>query len=212
MTSPDMPAAIPAIREQRGYRLDGLTDRDVLVFKSMVRLLGHRTQHEWVYSPLSTELSVVADGLPAAQVASVMAQQILTLGVHNVHRHSYLRLPVHANELEAELNRLGLMIAPAPKAAPALSAEPTETRPMRMLRWPPASQLTTLSRVRLATLMSGKPMTIYELQQRSKENLAVCTAFFKDLKQMDLLVPVVTAQPQAVAYTANTPPRSLPVI
>jgi hypothetical protein len=206
MSQLDAAANVTPARHERSYCLEGLPDREVLVFKSMVRLLGHRTACAWVYSPLSTELRVVADGLPATALHSALAQQVLTLGAGNVKRQSYLRLPLHANELEAELNRLGALIAPTNKtAAAALVAD--AAKPMRMLRWPPATVLTTTTRVRLATLMAGKPLAVGELQQRSKENLAVCTAFFDDLRQLNLLIPAVTLPAATTTHAESTDQR-----
>jgi hypothetical protein len=202
MSQADAPAPATHPRQERSYSLDGLPDREVLVFKSMVRLLGHRTHFAWVYCPSSTELRVVAEGLATAALQAALTQQVLTLGAGNIKRQSYLRLPLHANELEAELNRLGALISPVNQTTAAV-ATAASTTPMRMLRWPPASLLTTSTRVRLATLMAGRPLTMAELAQRSKENLAVCTAFFDDLRQLNLLMPVATVSPSAMA---STPP------
>lgn len=200
MSPTDTNASAARARNERSYSLDGLAARDALVFKSLVRLLGHRTNDVWMYLPSSTELHVVADGLPVSASRSTFVQQVLTLGVGNVKRHAYLRLPLHANELETELNRLGALITPRQKTA-ASEWVADDSTPMRMLRWSPAAILMTTTRVRLATLMAGKPLTIAELQQRSKENLAICAAFFDDLRQLNLLIPAATVQPTAIAST-----------
>ena len=212
MSPTDTAAMAAAARHQRSYSLEGLPDREVLVFKSMVRLLGHRTDCQWVYSPHSTELRVVADGSRASSTQSPLVQQVLTLGAGNVQRQSYLRLPLHANELEAELNRLGALIAPVTKASRTLTFESTEATPMRMLRWPPTSLLMTTTQMRLATLMAGKPSTLRELQQRSGENLAACTAFFNGLRRLDLLVPATAALPPALAHMQPAALKMLPQI
>ena len=141
----------------------------------------------------------MADGLPAPSTASPAVQQVLMLGVGNVQRQSYLRLPLHANELEAELNRLGTLIAPVKKVASTVPLETSEGVPMRMLRWPPATLLTTASHMRLATLMVGRPLALHELQHRSGESLAECIAFFNSLKHLDLLVPAATASSSTLA-------------
>ena len=213
MSPTDTAAIAAAARHERSYSLEGLPDREVLVFKSMVRLLGHRTHCQWVYSPFSTELRVMADGLPtASSTQSPLVQQVLTLGAGNVQRQSYLRLPLHANELEDELNRLGVLIAPVMKASTTLTFEFDEATPMRMLRWPPAGLLTTTTHMRLATLMAGKPSTLRELQQRSGENLAACTAFFNGLRRLDLLVPATAALPPALAHMQPAALKMLPQI
>ena len=207
MSQADAYALASPARHTRTYSLDGLPEREALVFKSMVRLLGHRTKDAWSYSPSSAELHVVADNMSVFALQSTLARQVLTLGVGNVKRQSYLRLPLHANELEAELNRLGALIFPMDGACSTLPEIPFETMPMRMVRWPPAGLLTTTTRVRLATLMAGKPLTLGELQQRSKENLATCTAFFADLRQSNLLTPVaaLAASKAAQLQTSKKP-------
>ena len=205
MSLTDTAAIAVAARHERKYSLEGLPDREVLVFKSMVRLLGHRTLYEWVYSPLSGELRVVADGLPAISVQSPFVQQVLTLGAGSIQRQSYLRLPLHANELEAELNRLGALIAPIKKADANLAPTSIKTTTMRMLRWPPAIVLTTTTNMRLATLMAGKPLTLHELQQRSGVSLAMCAAFFDALNRLDLLVPAAVTSLSATATPLNMP-------
>ena len=194
---------------KRSYSLEGLVSRDALIFKSMVRLLSHRTQHVWQYAPHSTELRVVAQRLSVADNPPKYAQHVLTLGTTNVKRHMYLQMPVHAKDLEAALNQAGALISPTNPAARVSSAAPLETTPMRMLRWPPDTVLTSTARVRLATVMSSKPLTAAQLQQRSGQSLAVCSAFFNDLNQMGLLVPFVRAPTPAMLTTQPDPPLGM---
>lgn len=181
------------VKNERSYSIEGLVNRDVLIFKSMLRLLSHRTAHVWLYVPYSTELRVVAEGVTVDVDPLKCAQQVLTLGTATVKRQLYLQMPLHANELETALNQVGAMITPVNHVVGFMPVAPVGTMPMRMLRWPPAALLTTTARVRLATLMAGKPLTLAELQKRSRENLAVCTSFFDDLKQANLLVPLASA-------------------
>ena len=206
----DTAAVAAAAKQERTYSLEGLPDREVLVFKSMVRLLGHRTQCQWVYSAHSTELRVVAEGLRAPSMQSPVAQQVLTLGAGTLSRQSYLRLPLHANELEAELNRLGVLIAPSNKALTALQQEFSESTPMRMLRWPPASFLMTTTHMRFAALMASKPLTLHELQQRSGENMSACSAFFNGLRHLELLVPAARPSSPTPADTQLAAPKLPP--
>lgn len=189
---PEPPGDEVAAKNVRHFSVEGLLDREVLVFKSMVRLLGHRTNYAWVYSPVSTELRVVAEGWPLPGASPSIFQQVLVLGHTNAKQHGYLCMPLHACELEVELNRLGALIAPANRALGTCQSLPVNNTPMRMLRWPPACVLTTSMRIRMATVMAGKPLTLQELQRRSGENLAVCAAFFEDLQRLDLLVPAGT--------------------
>ena len=207
--------AVPE-KNERSYSLQGLPDRDALVFKSMVRLLSHRTKYTWVYSPSSTELLVMAEGKPPPAGQPMVSQQLLTLGTASLKRPSYLQIPLHANDLEIELNRLGALIVPTSQSAREIEVEHSKMTAMRMTRWPPATVLTSSARVRMATLMVGKSLTIVELQQRSKEKLVVGMAFFDDLKKIHLLTPVVAAPTaivpvQPVASTDPMLARKSPV-
>lgn len=198
MNLADNPQASAAPKGVRKFSIEGLPAREELVFKSLVRLLSHRGRFEWVYSPSSSELRVVADG---SKPDPQGAQQTLTLGVHDVKRAGYLCMPLRATELEAELERLGALIRPARRLqsspeAPGNMTPPAAapTEPMRMLRWPPGWMLGQPGRLQLATWMTGKPMTVYALAQKSGESLAVCTAFFDDLTQAGLLASAIKVQ------------------
>jgi hypothetical protein len=73
---------------------------------------------------------------------------------------------------------------------------------MRMLRWPPARLLVAPGRLRLATLLTGRPSTVYDLQQDSGESLAACRVFFDDLTTAHLLMPAPTPTLIALERTA----------
>lgn len=62
-----------------------------------------------------------------------------------------------------------------------------------MLRWPPNALLAGPGRMRLATLMTGRPLSVDDLQQRSGESLTLCRTFFDDLTKLDLLLPAPAA-------------------
>lgn len=217
-------------KSERSYSIEGLSEREGLVLKSMMRLLSHRTECVWVYRQESSELKVVSDQVGAAHAAMPWAQQVLTLGVIDSKRVAYLRLPLHANELEAELNRLGRLIVPNNNHIAVLSTAPgrvaarlieelgclperkPETEAMRLLRWPPASLLATPDRVRMATLLISSRLSLYALQQRSGASFDACALFFEDLKKANLLtIPAQVTEPlaraaQPVAPGASDPP------
>lgn len=210
MIQPDTPTSEAHPKGERSYSLEGLSARDSLVFKSMVRLLGHRTKYAWVYLPLSIDLKVVADGLPLTALTLPIAQQLLTLSTSSANRQGYLRLPLHANELEQELNRIGDLIIPANMAQTTAAVMPLDaSAPMRMLRWPPATLLVPPTRMRLATLLTSKAMSLDELTQRSALPLPLCRAFVEDLQRAKLLqisaiAPIyMPATPKAAPKTAR---------
>jgi hypothetical protein len=205
-----------ADKSERRYGIEGLSDREALVLKSMIRLLDHRTHHTWKYAPSNTELMVVSEKRRAAGKPVMCAQQVLTLGVASSNQLGFLCMPVHARELEAELNRLGALIVPVNRTAPVPSEAAGTTRPsgleaqpMRMLRWPHSALLREPGRMRLATLMTGKQMTIEGLQRSSGESLAACSAFFEALQEANLLVPGHKAPSAPLAPLAIGPQAML---
>ena len=224
MSLPIAPNDALAHRSARKFSVSGLNSREELVLKSFIRLLDHRTQHAWQYAPLTAELCFVAEGAKQSQLQLQtqqvqQPQQILTLGTNSSNRLGYLQMPLRAHELEAELNRLGVLIVPQNQAVqPSLDAPSTvpdkslEIQPMRMLRWPPLALLKAPGRMRLATLMTGQQMTVYNLQQSSGESLAECRAFFDELRAANLLAaaPGARLPPQAgaqIVTPASPPPQ-----
>jgi hypothetical protein len=195
------------------YSVHGLPVREVLMLKSMVRLLIHRTPHHWVYSAQSSQLRVMAENIPAAQAAmhAHAAQHLLTLGTlttANHQRPGYLCLPLRASELERELNRLGVVINTTLQARQAAAMEvelPGHIEPVRMLRWPPTHLLQAPGRLKLATLMTGQSLTVEALQLRSGQPLVACKNFLDDLQSGHLL------QTEKPAFAATQPASALPV-
>jgi hypothetical protein len=106
-----------------------LPAREELLFKSLVRLLDHKTHQSWLYFPHCTnvraDLLIVAKGIiPPADVSqNGSLQQVLTLAVSGSTRDFFLCLPLRANELEAELNRLGGLIQGALMTGRAITVD-----------------------------------------------------------------------------------------
>ena len=181
-----------ALRPTLGFALEGLSGRDETLFKAIVRLLDHRTKQRWVYRPASPDLRVVCDSgfvPPAAADAEVVAPDIdapppllLTISAtpHGAHCLSF---PLRADALEAELNSLGVERMKACGFGPV--AFPGST--VQLLRWPPAHLLGTPERVRLATLMTSKPVTLAWVQQRAGLPPAACAQFFAELHDAGVL-------------------------
>ncbi|HSV46505.1 MAG TPA: hypothetical protein VLJ58_12040 [Ramlibacter sp.] len=191
-------AAGDAARQTMVFSLEGLAERDEVLFKSFVRLLDHRTRHRWVQrtEQPQADLRIVAQGhaLPASDAAGA---PVLVLGAQHRGGH-FLSLPIHADALETQLNLLGELIglargrrgpvsAPAPLAALPPATAPAGPQAVRLLRWPAAELLRSPDRIRLATLMTGRPLGIEELQLRTGISAARCAAFVQELRAAGLL-------------------------
>lgn len=222
-----MSQANQPVRERAvlSFSVEGLTAREELLFKSYVRLLDHRSVHGWLYSAqpmhlradFKVDLRVVTDGLDITLIPQ--AQQLLTLGTIDRKRDAYLCLPLRANELEEAMNRQGALILSSRAAlTPPGSTEPTGTsahvyinlnETVRLLRWPPASLLGSPGRMRLATLMTGQPLTLAALQQRSGQPTQSCVEFVSDLKQAGCLGSLPSTAP---AQRPIAKPGAAPVV
>ncbi len=200
------------------YSIEGLPAREELLFKSMVRVVGHKTCHEWLYSPQSPYLQVISEAISAGGgVAGLRkSQQVLVLGITRRDHHGFLGFPLRPDDLVAELDRLGNLmhaVSTMHEQPPTLTdlahSVPAEATAVRLTRWPPAELLAAPGRIKLATLMTGRPMTIYNLQQSSGQSLAVCQDFMDALRNAKLLdvgnaatrpsapsVPILAAAPQ----------------
>lgn len=207
------------------FSIDGLSAREELLFKSFVRILSHRTHHTWLYSPihdgreasLTADLTVLAEDrhLSAQRPENTAAKPFLVLGHINYGKQGYLCLPLNPNELELELNRQGDLILKN-RSSPALQTpngsglavgikSSNWTGQLRLLRWPPPNLLGSTIRIRLATLMTGQPLTLIALQKRSGLPEQVCIDFVTDLNRLGLLSQHFPDAQQQAAVRPNPP-------
>jgi hypothetical protein len=183
-------AAHPALKSQRAllsFSVEGLPPREELLFKSLVRLLDHRTHQHWAWRAGPADLRVVGEKLPP--VGDAPAVPVLAVGQTDPQRGGhFLALPLHADALEQTLNRLGAMVVHARGLGlAAAEADLAEDDEFRLLRWPPAALLEAPHRIRLATLMTGRPTSLGVLRQRSGLGVQECLDFIADLRRSGLL-------------------------
>ncbi len=170
------------------FSIEGLPARDELLFKSLVRLLDHRTHQHWAWQVEGADLRVVGDR--AAVLSAEAADSplppvpLLTVGDTPPPRGPFLRLPLHADALEAMLNRLGAMVVHARELGLAASAERgARGEEYRLLRWPSVALLDSPVRMKLATLLASRPSTLTALQQRSNASAQECADFIAALER-----------------------------
>jgi hypothetical protein len=179
-------------RPSLSYSIQGMSARDELLIKSFVRLLNSRCEHNWRYSAQTAQLHMMSDSWAAKLAATRPAktksvQPILVLGDMPSARENYLCMPLRVEEVLGMLNLLGSQLASSSPAVVAAQGPDWETDAVRLVRWPPAQLLGSLGRMRLATLLTGKPLRLADLQQRSGQPLADCTAFLHALGGAGLL-------------------------
>jgi hypothetical protein len=207
-------AEICSLGYERTFSIQGLSAREELLLKSMVRLLGGKTAHHWHYSAESDQLRVRGQGYglsPSTRQHDV--QQTLILGIATTPRQGMLNLPVLAHELQAELNRIGSLIKPAAPAASSLAAaaqaspnqndqnpaDASGVAGQKLRQWPAPELLAQTGRIRLATLLTSRYMTLEQLHRISGQPWDHCKSFLQDLGRAKLLI-------SAVQTTTNTTP------
>lgn len=198
------------------FSVQNISAREELLLKSVLRLLDHRCEQAWAYQPGTggpgADLVIAGEGTPPKLNLSGrgMPQHLLVLGISaQASRPAFLRMPLRADELEAELNRLGGLIcqqlaagaskapgadrpaapnAPAPTSLESKQLDgAAQQAPIKLLRWPSANLITTRDRMRLATLMTGQPITLVALAARSGVAIEVCREFASDLGKAGFL-------------------------
>ena len=201
------------------FSIHGLSARDETLFKSYLRLLDHRTEQHWEHQQDQADVRVVADGvalLPGdAATAGIDARWQLTVGATARELRHFVCVPFRADQLESELNILGALVmagrahvhAAPPATVQHAVAATAGGEMLRLLRWPSAAMLQTPERLRLATLMSGRPFTAASLIARAGHAADACAALIADLRSAGLLVSVA-AMAQAPAAAAQPAPAT----
>ena len=215
------------------FCVEGLSAREELLFKAFVRLLDHLTHQHWSYQPPAAhqriDLLVVADGAEPtySKIPNIQLQPVLRLGSAAADGHGYLTWPLRSNALENELNRLGalttsqrgelhgqVLFSGAATNTPLATGDTTKDL-MRLQKWPPSRLLSGTGRMRLATLLTGKAMSLGELVTRSALPLQVCKAFVDELQSAQLLLSVgitATQTPVLKPEPALQPKTTLPKV
>ena len=211
-------------RTELSFSLDGLSAREELLIKSFIRILNHRTLQVWTYSPLpygqldglKADIQIISeDKLPGnIQPESLSQKAILVLGHVNRRLPGFLCLPLNAIEIESELNRVGAQVLSARNSNPQHTSliNRDEAQMLRLIRWPPTNLLGSPARIKLATVMTGKAMTLETLQKHSGQSEQLCRDFLLDLQRMGLLSNLrvdTEHKPKPAAIRSITPPIQL---
>ncbi len=211
---PSMTAPAAASRPRRpllSFSVEGLPARDELLFKSLVRLLDHRTHQHWDWQVDDADLRVVGDKLsaPPEQDPAERPVPLLTIGDTPPPHGPFLRLPLHADALEAMLNRLGAMLVHARElglaaASRSRSEQVARGEEYRLLRWPSSTLLDTSLRMKLATLLATRPATPQALQQRSGASARECAEFIAVLERAGFVASTGTSSASGAGGFAHS--------
>ena len=195
-------------RTRLTFSVEGFSPREEVLFKSLVRVLDHITIHKWIYQPASAEyrvdLLVVAEGRYPTYclLPQSVAQPVLSVG-NGPERDMVFSWPLQPHKLSDTLNRVGARAvdhqanSSTSSFMPQSAADGDASQLFRLKQWPPSKYLVGTGRMRMATLLVGREMSLGELQHRSALPLAACRAFTTELQQTNLLiVTLCEAAPQ----------------
>lgn len=207
-------ASTSAVRRATlGLSVEGLAPRDELLLKSLVRLLDHRTLHQWAFHAERCDLRIVGEG--AGHVPQAMPPLPGEPAVLRAARagagHLGLSLPLNPDALEQALNRAGAAIVEARRAAEERAAQPIldDGRAFQLGSWPPSDLLRGPGRLALATLLVSRPCTVSQLQMRGCAERSACLAFLNELQRAQLL-RVDESAPRTASAIAPAPAPALP--
>ena len=208
-----------ADRSSLTFSVEGLHAREELLFKAFVRLLDHLTHQQWTYFPAAADaradLLVVADGVEPtySRNPGQSPQAVLRLGTTGANGNGVLSWPLKPDALEKELNRVGGQVARqrSSKDVLVMSTPDTAQGLMRLQQWPPTKLLNGTGRMRLATLLTGKAMSLDELVFRSALPLPLCKIFVDELQRANLLQLTASAPKPALASPAAIAPPKVPL-
>jgi len=194
------------------FGLHGLNDREALLFKSCMNIISSRTRHQWVWRKNVVNLLVLTDDTVGQLSESFKTLPIICIGdkIPTIRRgdgrHEYLARPLRPMDILSCVDRLGDMIIRNGSVEIDLRAiSNTTMAAVRLRRWPPVQLLSDTYRTRLATLLTGQPVTLTWLQQRSGAPASVCTDFLAELERADLLESTyITTLPKVAINTAAT--------
>ena len=186
--------------------------------RALVKLLaiGNEDEFPWTFADTAPYDVIVVDAaspaVGSAQLQSLSRATFL-LGADTAQTSSTVHVlarPLRAEQLSHRLNdiqtRLGTVSLAAPSSPSLTVAAELKQLDLRykLRRWPPTPALRgDAARVRMATLLSRRAMTISELASVSQQSQERCQVFVQLLQSMTLIDVVSLAPDGAVA--AGTP-------
>ncbi|MCY1165357.1 hypothetical protein D9M73_52630 [compost metagenome] len=200
-TMPDSSHGARASTPAFTYTLRRIPPRDEIVFKSVVRVLQGKTRHTWQHTDAAdADLVVMGMQVPGQQagflhVAGHALIQVSTMaGAVGADFHG-LTLPLRIADVIDYLDGAGDEIAshmarpagPGVVQAAAAVHVPFNQR-VSLTRWPELALLQGDVRyLKLATVLTGLPVSITELAARTQFPLQLCQTFVDALKASGLV-------------------------
>lgn len=194
-----MPATVA--NNHYSYTLRQLAPRDELVFKSVVRVLQGKTRHQWQHTDdrQTADLVLMGDHLSdfAPLTEDLAGRCVIHVSATAGYGFHGLSLPLRIADVIAQMDKAGDEIARrSGNRAPATSTTTVTTvtasrdgdadlsaQRVALTRWPePALLQRDIRFLKLATALTGQPVSIVELAARTQFPIQLCQGFVDTLK------------------------------
>ena len=196
MTSSSPPAA-PVLRLGT-YKLPAA---ETALIQTLLRLYAQNTASHWIYASAPPYDALLADGSTAegqSPTLDRLAPIVLRLARRSENTtHDLLERPIRPDRFQQWLQTIEQKLLA--QAARAKRENPTR---YRLLRWPPASVLRDdADRIRMATLLSRRFLSVQELVSISRQSENICMDFIHMLQEASLL----QTQAEAASNPSDSP-------
>ena len=196
-------------RVQFSFAVEGLSDREELLLKSIIRLLDHRTKHAWVYDPFKADLWIVENDMHVPSEAkyrnplylmrtiAVLRSSENVLVEVNGYKTEKAVMRLNAKKIEDVLNEVGSWFdVKLDVASHADLSTAFHVDSYKLVRWPTSLIRGDTSRSKIAALMLGKPLTIADIVNKSSCDMAFCEEFLDELRSANLIETAVVTSPR----------------
>jgi hypothetical protein len=184
-------------RLQFNYAVEGLSAREELLLKSIIRLLDHRTKHTWVYDPAKADLWIVdhESSVPSKAkyqnplhmirtLASLQTAEVISGASDSATGDadkSVMRL--NAQNVEITLDQVGNWFGVKLNNLTEIdSNSDLQAESYKLLSWPTRLIQGDVTRSRISAMMLGKPLTMKDIVSKSGCDLGICEAYVQALK------------------------------
>jgi hypothetical protein len=198
------------------YAIAGMSARDELVLKSTLRLLSIRVPQPWVYASSDATVLFLGrhnPGLDPAMAAASSARTVVYVGSSAPGQHQ-LDLPLNPFQVEALLKLLAGQAQGALPSEPAIAPASPAARGatdleantvVSLTRWPSSRvHQQDPARMRLATLLLGRTVTLEQLRAVSALPWEKVLGFARDAQAFGVLKIEAAANVSAEASAIST--------
>ncbi|MDW5441182.1 hypothetical protein [Polaromonas sp. SM01] len=220
-----MPDVSPGLRTPSfRYTLRQIASRDEIVFKSVVRVLQGKTRHVWQHTDgADADLFVLGTQVTGepTRIEDLAGHVLIRVSASAGTDFRGLSLPLRIADVISHLDQAGDEIA-SRAARPAGPQAVDAPAPVQVLfnqrvsltRWPEPALLQRDNRyLKLATALTGQPVSLTELADRTQFPLVLCQTFVDALRAVGLLrvMDEVRDAPGHIHTAAPTAQRNPPV-